>query len=59
MFFFLRYKSGLIVVLNVSSDGGLSIIHKLQGHSSEIHSLAWCPTPKQHIDFGMCWLTAE
>ncbi|XP_074619191.1 gem-associated protein 5-like isoform X2 [Acropora palmata] len=46
------YKSGLIVVLNISSDGALSVVNKLQGHSSEIHCLAWCPTPKQHIDFG-------
>ena len=27
-------------------------MHKLQGHSSEIHSLAWCPAPKEDIDFG-------
>ena len=27
-------------------------MHKLQGHSSEIHSLTWCPAPKEDIDFG-------
>ena len=49
----LRYKSGLIAVLNVdANDGRISMMNKLQGHSSEIHSLAWCPTPEDHIDFG-------
>lgn len=56
LFIFLRYKSGLILLLNVSSEGGLTIIHKLQGHSSEIHSLAFCPTPKEHIDFGTYYM---
>ena len=44
------------MLLNVSSEGGLTIIHKLQGHSSEIHSLAFCPTPKEHIDFGTYYM---
>ena len=40
-------------MLNVNvGDGRISVLHKLQGHSSEIHSLAWCPTPKEQIDFG-------
>ena len=56
LFVFLRYKSGLILLLNVSSEGGLTIIHKLQGHSSEIHSLAFCPNPKEHIDFGTYYM---
>ena len=52
-FLLIRYKSGLIAVLNVNvSNGRISMVHKLQGHSSEIHSLVWCPTPKEHIDFG-------
>ena len=53
---FVRYKSGLILLLNVSSEGGLTIIHKLQGHSSEIHNLAFCPNPKEHIDFGTYYM---
>ena len=35
-----------------ANDGRISMVNKLQGHSSEIHSLAWCPAPKDHIDFG-------
>ena len=54
----LRYKSGLIAVLNVdANDGRISMMNKLQGHSSEIHSLAWCPTPKDYIDFGNLGMT--
>jgi len=54
-FSYKRYKSGLIAVLNVNAnDGRISMVNKLQGHSSEIHSLAWCPTPNDHIEFGKC-----
>ena len=40
-------------MLNVNAnEGRISMVNKLQGHSSEIHSIAWCPAPKDHIDFG-------
>ena len=40
-------------MLNVNTnDGRISMVNKLQGHTSEIHSLAWCPTPNDHIEFG-------
>ncbi|EDO37187.1 predicted protein, partial [Nematostella vectensis] len=43
------YKNGLIVILQVDSQGMLPL-HRLRGHESDVHSLAWCPLA--HLDFG-------
>lgn len=37
----LRYKDGMIVLIDVSKKG--EVMHRLRGHDDEIHSLAWSP----------------
>lgn len=39
--FCLRYKDGMIVLIDVSKKG--EVMHRLRGHDDEIHSLAWSP----------------
>ncbi|XP_030069204.1 gem-associated protein 5 isoform X2 [Microcaecilia unicolor] len=39
------YKDGMIVVIDLSRKG--EILHRLRGHDDEIHSIAWCPLPKE------------
>lgn len=42
-FFFLRYKDGMIIVMDISRKN--EVLHRLRGHDDEIHALAWCPQP--------------
>ncbi|XP_029439095.1 gem-associated protein 5 [Rhinatrema bivittatum] len=39
------YKDGMIVVIDLSRKG--EVLHRLRGHDDEIHSIAWCPVPKE------------
>ncbi|XP_072001610.1 gem-associated protein 5 [Engystomops pustulosus] len=39
------YKDGMIVIIDMSRRG--EVIHRLRGHDDEVHSLAWCPHPRE------------
>ena len=45
--FLLRYKSGLVLIVDISGPG--VVIQRLRGHDDEVHCVSWCPNLGEDI----------
>ncbi|XP_069055725.1 gem-associated protein 5 isoform X1 [Pleurodeles waltl] len=43
----LGYKDGMIAVIDISRKG--DVLYRFRGHDDEIHSIAWCPVPREEV----------
>lgn len=43
----LGYKDGMIAIVDISRKG--DVLCRFRGHDDEIHSIAWCPVPREEV----------
>ncbi|XP_069510057.1 gem-associated protein 5 isoform X2 [Ambystoma mexicanum] len=43
----LGYRDGMIAIIDISRKG--EVLSRFRGHDDEIHSIAWCPVPREEV----------